>query len=64
MPTIDIADWKDNCEYKVNDWCRRVVSEGKSQAGYTADHEVMLWFWELVESWDEVLVYLCWSCKS
>mmetsp|Transcript_32559 Transcript_32559/g.103122 ORF Transcript_32559/g.103122 Transcript_32559/m.103122 type:complete len:502 (-) Transcript_32559:122-1627(-) len=38
MPTIDIADWKENCEYK---------------AGYTADHEVMLWFWELVESWDE-----------
>eukprot|EP00960_Hanusia_phi_P049960 759906-Hanusia_phi.AAC.3 len=58
MPTIDIADWKENCEYKVlRGTCvlERLI-QGLSQAGYTADHEVMLWFWELVESWDEVLL--------
>ena len=39
MPVIDIEDWRANCEYR---------------AGFSDDHEVVLWFWEIVGDWDQV----------
>mmetsp|Transcript_28210 Transcript_28210/g.66788 ORF Transcript_28210/g.66788 Transcript_28210/m.66788 type:complete len:495 (-) Transcript_28210:74-1558(-) len=38
LPEIDMDDWKAHCEYR---------------AGYSADHEVVLWFWELLDAWDQ-----------
>eukprot|EP00286_Rhodomonas_abbreviata_P002113 CAMPEP_0181347388 /NCGR_PEP_ID=MMETSP1101-20121128/33852_1 /TAXON_ID=46948 /ORGANISM="Rhodomonas abbreviata, Strain Caron Lab Isolate" /LENGTH=497 /DNA_ID=CAMNT_0023459599 /DNA_START=505 /DNA_END=1998 /DNA_ORIENTATION=- len=38
LPVIDIEDWQANCEYR---------------AGYSAEHEVMQWFWELLDGWDQ-----------
>jgi len=38
MPVIDIEDWKKHCEYR---------------AGFTDTHQVILWFWEIVDDWDQ-----------
>eukprot|EP00291_Cryptomonas_curvata_P026744 CAMPEP_0172166840 /NCGR_PEP_ID=MMETSP1050-20130122/9226_1 /TAXON_ID=233186 /ORGANISM="Cryptomonas curvata, Strain CCAP979/52" /LENGTH=491 /DNA_ID=CAMNT_0012837537 /DNA_START=466 /DNA_END=1938 /DNA_ORIENTATION=- len=38
LPVIDIDDWRNHCDYR---------------AGYTADNEVIVWFWELITDWDQ-----------
>ena len=38
MPVIDVDDWKANCEYR---------------AGFSAGDEVIVWFWECVQEWDQ-----------
>ena len=38
VPYIDVHDWKDNTDYKGQ---------------YTAKHKVVMWFWQLVETFDQ-----------
>lgn len=38
VPYIDVHDWKDNTDYKGQ---------------YTAKHKVIMWFWQLVETFDQ-----------
>jgi len=38
LPVIDIDDWRGHTDYK---------------AGYTAEDDVIVWFWELVTDWDQ-----------
>lgn len=38
VPYIDVKDWKLNTDYKGN---------------YNADHEVIRWFWEVMESFNQ-----------
>lgn len=40
LPAIDVQDWRRNSLYR---------------AGYTAESDVVIWFWELVEGWDQAM---------
>jgi E3 ubiquitin-protein ligase NEDD4 len=38
VPYIDVKDWRANTDYKGN---------------YHAEHEVIRWFWEVMEGFDQ-----------
>lgn len=38
VPYIDVRDWRTNTDYKGN---------------YHSEHEVIRWFWEVMESFDQ-----------
>lgn len=40
LPAIDVQDWRANSLYR---------------AGYTAESDVVVWFWEIVEGWDQAM---------